>query len=168
EGNQIAVESQDYRVRFERDGAVAGSYFISDAKSEDWTSKPVNARLRVFGLQTGSEYLRGYPDFHLYRSASSTRLENAAASLSLVAANREIYGTLRGLLDRHERRERSGGERLCVTLSGTALSIASAESLEDGRDVTARLAHENDGEPIVYADQLDVEDCSDLLAAVPH
>ncbi len=38
EGNQIAVESQDYRVHFQRDGAVAGTYFISDAKSEDWTS----------------------------------------------------------------------------------------------------------------------------------
>jgi len=168
EGNQIAVESQDYRVHFQRDGAVAGTYFISDAKSEDWTSKPVNARLRVFGLQTGSEYLRGYADFHLYGSESGARLANAATSLSLVAASREVYGTLRGLLDRHERRERGGGERLCVTLSGTALSIASAESLEDGRDVTVRLAHENDGEPIVYADQLDVDDCADLLASLPR
>ncbi len=55
-----------------------------------------------------------------------------------------------------------------MTLSGTALSIASAESLEDGRDVTVRLAHENDGEPIVYADQLDVDDCADLLASLPR
>jgi hypothetical protein len=165
-GNQVVVESQDCHVRFQRDGAVSGTYLIATVKSQDWTSRPVNARLEVFGLQTGTEYLRGYPDFHLYGSSSSARLVSAATPLSLVAANRETYAALRGLLERYERRALDGGERLCVTVSGEALSVASAESLDDGHDETARLARESEGEPIVYADRLDVADCSDALAAV--
>lgn len=165
EGAEIAVESLDYRVRFQRNGAVAGTYFVSDATSEDWTSRPLNARLEVFGLQTASEYMRGYADFHLYGSSSGARLANVATPLSLIAANRESYGMLRALLDRHARRADDGGERLCVTLSGEALSLASAVSLEDGHDATATLTNGNDGEPVVYADRIDFADCTKVLAA---
>jgi hypothetical protein len=166
-GAEIAVESRDYEVRFQRNGAVSGTYFVSAAASEDWTSRPVNARLDVFGLQTGTEYLRAYPDFHLYGSASGSRLASVATPLSLIAANRETYGELQGLLDRHQQRAGSGGERLCVTLSGESLSLVSAESLEDHHDSTPTLAAAN-AEPIVYVDRLDVADCSELVAAGRH
>ena len=165
EGNQVVVQSQDYHVRFQRDGAVSGTYLIAAATREDWTSRPVNTRLDVFGLQTGTEYLRGYPDFHLYGSASSARLLPSATPLSLIAANRETYNALCRFLDRYERRALDGGERLCLTVSGEALSVASAESLEDGRDETASLVRESDGAPVVFAQQLEVADCSDALAA---
>lgn len=165
DGTQVVVESQEYRVRFQRNGAVAGTYFIASVKSQDWTSRPLNARLEVFGLQTGTEYARMYPDFHLYRSESSTRLASVATPLALIAGRRETYGLLRALIDRFDDRVEDGGERLCVTLSGDALSIDSAESLEAGRDTTDLLQRGNAAEPIVLVDQLDVDDCSDVIAA---
>jgi hypothetical protein len=162
--SQVVVQSQDYEVRFRRSGDVEGTYFIAGVTSEDWSPRPVNATLAVYGMQTGTEYMRSHPDFHLLGSQTSTRLEGVATPLSLVAASREVYGEVRGLIDDHARRERSGGERLCVTLAGEALSVSSAESLEDGRDATSLVAQSN-AEPIVYADRLEVADCADLLAA---
>ncbi len=159
----IVVESQDYEVTFRRSGDVSGTYFVADVASEDWSPRPVNATLAVFGLQTGTEYTRGFADFHVYGSETSDRLANVATPLSLVAATRPAYGELRELVDDYKRRA-DGGERLCVTLSGEALAIASAESLEDGRDVTTTVLQSN-AAPIVWVDQLEVQDCTDLLAA---
>jgi hypothetical protein len=165
DGTQVVVESQDYRVHFRRNGAVSGTYFILSVTSQDWTSRPLNARFEVFGMQSGAEYARMYPDFHLYGSDSATRLAAVATPLAVIAAERGTYGQLRALIDRFEDRAGDGGELLCVTLSGDALSIDSAESLEDGHDVTDSLQRGNAEEPIVFVDQLDVDDCSALLAA---
>jgi hypothetical protein len=164
DGGDVVVESRDYRVHFDRNGAVAGTYFLSSATNLDWTSHAVNARLQVFGSQAGTDYMREYPDFHLYGSASGQRLADVATPLSLIAANRETYGVLFQLLDRNAQRVSDGGERLCVTLSGEVLSVSAAESLEDGRDATASLG-QTSSEPTVYVDKLDYADCSDVVAA---
>jgi hypothetical protein len=160
----VVVDSQDYEVSFRRSGEVSGTYFVAGVTSDDWSARPVNATLAVFGLQTGTEYTRSYADFHLYGSETSDRLSHVAEPLSVVAASRPVYGELRGLLDDYARRAGRGGERLCVTLSGEALAVASAESLEDGRDVTHTVLQGNTS-PIVWVDQLEVQDCRDLLAA---
>jgi hypothetical protein len=164
EGNQVVVESQDDEVRFSRNGAVSGSYFIVDAKSEDWTDRPVNLRLHVLDVQSAADYQRSYPDFHLYRSESVNRLSGVAMSLQLVAANRETYGVLRGLFDDHESRMSNGGERLCLNVSGEALSLASAESLDDHTDRTPFVARLTGDDPIVFVESADVADCADRFA----
>lgn len=164
EGTQVVVESQDFRVRFDRNGPVSGTYFVESATSEDWTSQPLNARLMVHGQQTGLEYLRSYPDFHSYGSESDARFASMATPLSLIASGRKAYGDLHALLESHAQRAANNGERLCVTLSGDALSVASAESLEDGHDTTPTVAHGNDGDPVVYVEKLAVVECKELLA----
>ena len=168
EGGQLVVQSRDDRVRFTRNGAVSGRYFVIDATSEDWTTFPVNLRLRVIDAPVAIDYMRQYPDFHLYRSESSARLANAGSFVALIAANRGIYGTLRGLVDDDDSRAAGGGEHLCVSLSGEALSIASAESLEDGVDRTAALAQQDGDAPVVYVENADVDDCKDWLAPGKH
>lgn len=168
EDGQVVVESQEDQVRFTRNGPVAGSYFIVDADSEDWTNRPVNLRLHVLDVQSAIGYMRTYPDFHLYRSESVARLAGVAMSLQVVAANRETYGELRGLLSDHDSRSSEGGERLCVTLSGESLSLASAESLEDQTDHTGLISHLVGDTPILYVESADIGDCSDRLAAGKH
>lgn len=160
--SQVVVESQDFKVHFRRSGNVEGTYFVAKAESEDWTPRPVNATLHVFGMQDGTEYARSFADFHVLGSESSARLDAIATPLSLVAANRETYNELAGLVDDHESRASSKGERLCLTLSGEALSIEAAESLEDGHDVTHTVTQTNTA-PIVYVDKLDVGDCTEML-----
>ena len=162
--SEVVVDSQDYEVSFRRSGEVSGTYFIADVTSEDWSARPVNATLQVFGMQTGTEYSRSFADFHVYGSETSERLSHVSEPLSLVAADRPVYAELRGLLERYARRAARGGERLCVTLSGEALAVSSAESLEDGRDVMHTVLQGNTA-PIVWVDHLEVQDCSDLLAA---
>jgi hypothetical protein len=165
DGNQVVVESQDYGVRFQRNGRFSGTYYLSDVKSEDWTKEPVNARLRVIERESAREYLQTYADFHRYGSESSTRLANVAAPLGLIAANRATYGDLQALLSSHEGRQVAGGERLCVAISGESLTLLSAQSLEDGHDTTPLLEHAESDVPTIYADELRFDDCTELLAA---
>jgi hypothetical protein len=168
EGDQVVVESQENKVRFTRNGAVAGSYFVVDAESRDWTTTPVNLWLRVLDVQSAAGYMHTYPDFHLYRSESVERLAGVAMSLQVVAANRETYGELRGLIGDHESRSSEGGERLCVTLSGEALSLASAESLDDETDSTSSVARLTSDTPILFVESADVGDCAERLAGGKH
>jgi hypothetical protein len=164
EGSEIAVESKDYSVRFQQNGAFGGTYFVSDAQSSDWGKEVVNLRLHVFEPQTAREYMHSYPDFHRYGSDSSLRVAPVALPLSLIAANRQTYGDLRALLDRHQPREADGGERLCVTVGGESLSVASARSLDDGHDETAMVSRMSGEGAIVYVDHVDLADCSVQLA----
>jgi hypothetical protein len=162
--SEVVVESEDFQVRFQRTGEVAGTYFLADAKDTDLSSQPVNARLQVFGMQSGNEYMHVFPDFHVYGTESSQRLAGTATPLALIAADRKTYGDLRELLGDLTERQANKGERLCVVLSGEALFLSSAESLDDGHDVTAMLEKQN-SDPIVWVDSLDVKDCRELLAA---
>ncbi|HTO09553.1 MAG TPA: hypothetical protein VMR86_21055 [Myxococcota bacterium] len=164
-GTQVAVESQEFDVRFQRNGRFSGTYFVSGAKSMDWTREPVNARLEVIERDAARAYLESYPDFHLYGSDSSTRLAATAAPLALVAANRMAYGDLQALLARHEARSRDGGEHLCIAVAGESLTLATAESLEDGHDGAASLTAASSDGPTVYADELRFGDCAELLAS---
>ena len=164
EGRQVVVTSQNFEVRFDQSGAFAGTYFVSSAESRDLTDRPFNAVLWVIDEREARDYMRGYGDFHRYGSESSERMRNVASPLAIVAASASTYSDLLRLLDQHEARADGQGERLCVTLAGTALSPASAVSLESGADspgTAERLAADG---PVLFAESLDVGDCVKMLA----
>jgi hypothetical protein len=168
EGNQVVVETQDYKVRLARNGRVSGKYFLSDVRSDDWTALPANVELSVVDYEVAESYLRTYSDLHRYGSETGKHVAQMAQSLDVIGANRAAYSDLRSLLDRHEDREQRQGERLCVTLSGESLSLDSAESLEDGGDASGVVEREGKGAPIVFVDQVSVEDCARMIAAPAH
>jgi hypothetical protein len=164
DGNEVVVESQEYEVHFTRAGPLTGTYLVANAESEDWSAQPVNALLSVVPLHEASDYLRAYPDFHLYGEQSNAQIAGIARPLSIIAASRPTYGAVRGLVDLYGSRNAGHGERLCVTVSGDTLQLASVQGLEDGQDHSGVLAHLGD-EAVVYAESLDVSDCAKVLAA---
>jgi hypothetical protein len=164
EGGQVVVDTRDYEVRLARNGRVSGRYFVADVRSEDWTALPANLVLSVVDWDAAQSYLRGYSDLHRYGSDSGRRVEQMAQPLALIGATAASYSDLRTLLARHEDRSEQGGERLCVTVSGEALSLDSAESLEDGRDASGVVEREQKDTPIVFVDELEVQDCVKLAA----
>ncbi|HTO69013.1 MAG TPA: hypothetical protein VMR31_04060 [Myxococcota bacterium] len=163
-GNEVVVESQSYEVHFARSGPLSGTYLVAGAESEDWSDQPVNAQLLVVPLQAASDYLRAYPDFHLYGSQSNTQIAALASGLSVVAASRTSYSALRALVDQHQSRNAGHGERLCVTVSGESLALTSVRGVEDDADHMASVQRVA-GSTIVFADSLAVSDCAKLLAA---
>lgn len=167
DGNEVVVESEDYRVHFTRGGPVSGTYLLVNAESEDWTAQPVNAQLQVVPLSEASDYLRAYPEFHLYGEQSNAQIAGIARPLSIVAASRYTYSGVRGLVDLYGSRNAGHGERLCLTLAGDTLQLASVQGLDDQQDHTAALAHFGD-EAVVFAESLSVDDCAKVLAAQPR
>jgi len=167
DGNEVVVESREYEVHFTRGGPLSGTYLVVNAESEDWSPQPVNALLQVVPLSEAADYLRAYPEFHLYGGQSTAQVASLATPLSIVAASRPTYSALRGLVDLHESRSAGHGERLCATISGDTLQLGSVLGLDDGQDHRAVLAHLAD-EAVVYADSLSVDDCAKVLAAQPR
>jgi len=170
EGREVVVTSQSYEVRFALNGPVKGTYFVSDAESRDYSDRPMNAMLWVIDAEAAREYLRNYPDFHLYGSDSSQRLRDVASQIAVVAGTSSAYNDLHWLVAEDDERSTTHGERLCVTLAGTSLTPESATSLESGADDPsgpARLVGET---PVVFAEKVKVADCVDALhlAAPAH
>ncbi len=165
EGNQVVVTTQEHELRYRRSGPVVGTYFVSAAETRDFGEEPVNAMLWVIDAETARGYMHDYPDFHLYGSDAGERLRNVAAPLAVVAATSATYSDLVRLLDQHESRAGGHGERLCVRITGTALSPDSAVSLDSGRDDPAAAKRLLGDAPVVFAEALELADCANLLAA---
>ncbi len=164
EGGELVVETSEHVVRFSLDGPVEGTYLVAKAESKDFGDEAVNASLSVVDLAATRDYLRGHPDHLTYGSVTDLQLENLAAPLALIAANRLTYGDLRGLIDRYDERVEENGKWLCVTISGEALGVAAAESLERGTDATSTFVRRTDATRLLLATRMRVEDCAERLA----
>jgi hypothetical protein len=151
-------------VRFQRNGAFAGTYLLVNVTSLDWGREPVNARVRAFDRASARDYLQSYPDLSRYGSESGARLSAIAPQVSLIAATWKTYGDLRALVDTDAQRTAAGGERLCMRLSGESVTLSAAKSLDDGRDATELMLRSNSDGPTVYADEVEVGECKQMLA----
>jgi hypothetical protein len=95
-------------------------------------------------------------------------VERAAAQrgpqLAIVAANAAAYADLLALVELHAARAEARGERLCVTLAGTAFARVGrlAGDRRDAPKPRKRLVGDT---PVVFAESLDVDDCVKMLAA---
>ena len=164
EGGEVVVETNEYEVRFAREGAASGVYLVASAKSEDFTNQPQNATFAVIDSATARSYLAAYPEFRRYGSPPGVELENVSSKLALVASNRIAYGDLRHLIDLFERRAAEGGDRLCVSISGEALSLASAAGLHNRSDHSGMYRTQFENQRAVFADRIRLDDCTKLLA----
>jgi len=167
DGGEVVVTSQDYEVRFARNGPVKGSYFVFDAESRDFSDRPLNAVLWVIDADAARDYSNSYPDFHLYGSDSSERLRDVAGQIAVVAATSPAYADLRALVAEDDERATMHGERLCVTLIGTSLTPESAASLDSGDDDPTAVQRLIGDTPVVFADKVKVADCVKMLHAPP-
>ena len=163
EGRQVVVTSQSYEVRFARNGPVKGTYFVADAETRDYSDRPLNAQLWVIDADTARDYMKSYPDFHLYGSDSSQRLRDVAGQLAVVAATSPAYSDLHSLLDEDDERAATHGEHLCVTITGTSLTPESASSLESGDDDPGAAQRLIGDTAVVFAEKVNVADCVKML-----
>jgi hypothetical protein len=163
EGGEVVVETNEYEVRFAREGPAGGVYLVAGARSDDWTNQPQNALLSVIDFSTARAYLGAYPDFKHYGSPPGLQLENVASSIAVVAANRIAYGDLLHVLDLFEKRAGENGERICVGLSGEALALASATSIHGFTDHTESFRSRYGSQQALLASRIRVDDCVKLV-----
>ncbi len=164
EGGEVVVETNEYQVRFAREGLAGGVYLVESARSEDWTNHPQNASLSVIDFATARAYLSAYPEFRHYGSPSGMQLENVSSKLAVVAANRLAYGDLRYMLELFEERAAKSGERICVGISGEALGISSAVALGGARgDQTDMFRQQFAVQRALFADRIRIDDCAELV-----
>jgi hypothetical protein len=164
EGGEVVVETKEYEVHLNREGPTHGVYLVDAAKSIDWSNEPANVELSLVDFTEARDFLRAYPDFHRYGSVPGLNLENSATRVALIGANRLAYGALRDLVDDYDDRVHAHGERLCLTISGEALRVSSAQSIDEGTDRTEGFQKSDESRQRVFADQVRVDDCVKLAA----
>lgn len=164
QGGEVVVQTNEYEVHFAREGPADGVYLVANAKSEDYTNQPQNASVSVIDFATARSYFTAYPDFRHYGLPAGLQLDNVSSKLALLASNRIAYGNLLHMLDVYQERADKGGERLCVRISGEALSLTSAVDLDDGDDHTGTFQSSFESQRAVLAKTIDVDDCSALVA----
>jgi len=163
EGGELVVETTEHLVRFSMDGPVEGTYLVAKLESNDFGDEPVNATFSAVGFAATRQYLAAHPEHSVYGSMSELQIANLAAPLALIAANRIAYGELRSLIDRYAERVGEKGKWLCVTISGEALGVESAESSISGADATSLFVKRADTTRLLMARNLQVDDCEELL-----
>lgn len=157
EGGELVVETADHQVRFALDGPVEGTYLLVSAERRDWKQSPINVELVVRSWAKAPAPLD---------ESARAPLEPLAETLSLVGASPLAYHDLRALLSSYEAREAAGGERVCVTLAGNALVVASAIHLETRRDAKPEVAGRLSDSRVLLIDRIESLDCGGLLR--PH
>jgi hypothetical protein len=163
EGGELVVETNEHVVRYSLHGAVEGTYLVAKIESNDFGDEPVNATLAAVGFAETRQYLSAHPEHSVYGSMSELQIANLSAPIALIAANRITYGELRGLIDRYEARAEEHGKWLCLTVTGEALGVVSAESSINGTDATALFVRRADATRLLMARDLQVDDCDELL-----
>lgn len=164
EGGELVVETNEHVVRYSLHGPVEGTYLIAKIASADFGDEPVNATLAAVGFAETRQYLNAHPEHGAYGSMSELQIANLSAPLALIAANRIAYGKLRGLIDRYEARVEEQGKWLCLTVTGEALGVESAESSISGADATSLFVRRADATRLLMARDLQVDDCEELIA----
>jgi hypothetical protein len=165
EGGQLVVETSEHVVRFALDGPVEGTYLVAKLQSDDFGDAPVNATFSAVGFAATRQYLSAHPENSGYGSISEIQIANFAEPIALIAANRIAYGELRGLVDLYQSRVEEHGKWLCLTVTGEALGVDSAESSVSGADATSLFVKRADSTRLLMAKHLQVDDCAELLSA---
>jgi hypothetical protein len=104
-----------------------------------------------------------YPDFHRCASQGASQAKRLVEEMSLIATTRAARDALIEVVDLHDERVRSGGDRTCLTVSGAQLMLDSIHLRQDGRDITQDVSKHFSRTRFFLAEQVEIPDCVTLL-----
>jgi hypothetical protein len=162
DGRYLVVETDDLEFRFHRMGSFSESYMLFGGNKLGRNSL-AHAFLAGLPVTEARLIAQRYPDFHMCKSPGAKRAQRATKSMSVVGAGASVRRKLNKVVNLHEKRLRSGGERTCVSLSGAPLELDSVSLKADGSDVTRQVGSLYRRSSFFYAEQVEIADCQPLL-----
>ena len=163
DGRQLVVETEDLEFRFDRFGSLSESYMVFGGNNDQMKNSLTHATLAALPMSDARLIAQRYPDFHMCKSPGAKQAQRATKTMSVVGGGASARRNLIKVVDLHEQRIRSGGERTCVSLKGSPLELDSVRVKADGTDITGRVGPMYRRTSFFFADHVELADCKALL-----
>jgi hypothetical protein len=135
-GDEVLLATGDLDVRFAKGESFADTYMVFGGGHLEHPNAIANVSFAGLSVRDAKPIHRRYPDFHLCASPGAALAKDKVVHLDMVPADGETLTFLKSSLDEFNDNIRSGGDRVCVQLSGSRLKLTSAEIREVGENVT--------------------------------
>jgi hypothetical protein len=165
-GNSVMVDAGDFTAELSVTGDYKNTYMLFGG--EYFKNKNLVNPIVLSGLEIDdakSIYSR-YPDFHLCKSPGAPLAQPKVKPLYLIPADESVFKELMNSIKSHEKNFASGEERICVVLSGKALTLLSDEF--PGTDSTKDIKKTYRVSPGQYylINSAKIVQCKDLLDSI--
>jgi hypothetical protein len=158
DGDMVVVDADQLEGRFHPGGAFSGTFMVFGGLNQRLRNSVLDVYLAGLPIEDARLIHSSYPDFHRCSSPGADSAKRRVQDLSFVARHRGVARTLSRVVDLHEERIRSGGERACVSVSGQRLSLATVKLKEPPMDITAEVAPMFAKTDVYLADDAEIED----------
>jgi hypothetical protein len=135
-GDEVLLATGDLDVRFSRGKSFEETYMVFGGAEIEHENAVANVTMAGLSLRDAKPIYRRYPDFHRCTSPGANFAKERVVQLDMVPANGETQAQLSTSLAEFDDNIRSGGDRVCVRLSGSKLTLESAEIREAAQNVT--------------------------------
>jgi hypothetical protein len=163
DGSSVELATDDFDVRFSRGSPFSESYMVFGGYNKQLKNAFFHVSLAGLPVTSARSIHRSYPDFHMCKSPGAKQAQQLTRDMNFVAADASAKGALIDVVDLHEKRIGSGGERTCVTVSGSELSLESVRGRQVEEDVTSDIRRTLGNSKYYLAESAEVADCQSLL-----
>jgi len=163
EGREVFRDASQIEARFSVTGSLDDTFMLFGGGIEKHRNSLTHATVAGLAIRHARLIAERYPNFHLCKSPGAPQAQRLTETLSFVAADRAARDTLGEALDLYEERLRGDGERTCIRVTGTPLSLESVRLKQNGEDITREVAPAFAENRLVLAKRVQIEDCRALL-----
>ncbi len=134
------MTTSQMEVVFQRKEAIEETYMVFGGLSMDRPDALSKITFVGLSMADAQPIYSRYPDFNECKSPGAAAAQSLTRQMDIVPSNGDVLASLQEVLAQHAASLRSGGERVCVRLSGSVLTIASATA--QAMDITSQLPPE--------------------------
>jgi len=163
DGRQVTVRTDDFEARFARLGPISDSYMIFGGTNKQPKNSVMHASVTTLAMRHAELIHQSYPDFHKCSSPGAAQAKRWIDQMNFIGANRSARKGLIEVVDLHDRSLRSGGERVCLKVSGSELALESLHLRADGSDVTRQFEPAFGRMKFYLAEEVELPDCRSYL-----
>jgi hypothetical protein len=163
QGREVIRDADQLEARFSMVGSLHESYMLFGGDVQQRRNSITHATAAGLPIRNARSIASTYPDFHMCKSPGAKQAQQHTQSLSFVAADRDALKTLVEAVDLFEERVRSGGERTCISVTGSPISLKSVVVVENGAALTRDVAPMLNQSKLVLAQSVQIQDCQSLL-----
>jgi hypothetical protein len=134
--SEVLLATDDLDVKFARGKSFEETYMLFGGMHVQHPNAVANLSLAGLSMRHARPIARRFPDFDRCASPGAALAKPKVASLDMVPRDGETLDVLTQSLAEFKQNLESGGDRVCIQLSGENLTLTSAELREMGEDVT--------------------------------
>ena len=142
-GDEVLLATGDLDVRFSKGKSFEETYMVFGGLHLEHRNAVANVTLAGLSMRYAKALHRRFPDFDRCASPGAALAKEKVTSLDMVPADAETLKVLASTLEEFEENIASGGDRVCVQLSGAKLELMSAEIREMGEDISETMKMTN-------------------------